>query len=233
MGLAEYGMVAQIAAGVVTAAGVIVSMWLSVKALREVEVDRKLRQKPVLAFEPGGIQLMVEFLRVGWAIPGINPKWAEKAFANIPDAAESVRLRTIDAEGGTKFQLYGHLANYGLGPALSTKVTWIPQEIWIGSEKFAMDDGKLSEPGYDRSFNTMPSIPSHILPGKKARLSRLPTFIDKDIEKKTKQVTGWLEIRCEDVFGEQHKTVQEFYLLMDYGRTEPCIYVTFGDICEY
>lgn len=181
LGLAEYSMLAQILLTIITFIGIIISMWLSVKALREVQTDRKLRQKPFLGFEPGGHRLPIEFLKAGKTIPGINPEYVQKVFPDLPDDAESVRLKHIPREGGhVEILLYGHLKNYGLGPALSTEVTWIPKAIWIDSEKFVVDDKKLLEPLYGKELNSMPSIPTHILPGEEAKLSRLPTFVDKD-----------------------------------------------------
>jgi len=50
----DYVAIAQIILPIITLIGIIVSMWLSVKALREVQTDRRLRQMPHLAFEPGG-----------------------------------------------------------------------------------------------------------------------------------------------------------------------------------
>jgi len=230
LGLAEYSMLAQILLTVITFIGIITSMWLSVKALKEVQTDRKLRQKPFLGFEPGGHRLSVEFLKVGKTIPGINPEYVQKVFPNLPDDAESVRLKDIPREGGYVEPLfYGHLKNYGLGPALSTEVTWIPKAIWIDSEEFVVDDKKLLEPLYGKELNNMPSIPTHILPGEGAKLSRLPTFVEKDFEKKITRVDGVFEIECEDVFGEKHVTMQEFYLFTGYKSKRPYVHVTFGD----
>jgi hypothetical protein len=227
MTLAEYSALAQVVLTGVTFAGILVSMWLSVRALREVQVDRRFRQRPHLAFECGGNQLPVKFEKVGKAIPGVNPAFAEKAFAHLPDDVESVRLKRGDA--GQPLH-YGRLKNYGLGPGLSVSVTWVPHEIWIGSEKFTIGHAKLSEPMCHKALNTMPTTPSHILPGEQAQLSRLPTFIDKDFEKKIKRVDGVLEIACRDVFENNHTSLQEFIIFADYLNETPYVHVTFGDI---
>lgn len=228
MTLDQYNALAQIVLTGITLAGILVSMWLSVRALREVQVDRRLRQTPHLAFECGGIQLPIKFENVGKAIPGVDPAVVEKAFAHLPDDVESVRLR-LGEPGQALF--YGRLKNYGLGPALSVRVTWVPHEIWIGSEKSTIVQPNLSEPTYHQSFNTMPTIPSHIIPGEQAQLSRLPTFIDKDFEKKLKRVDGILEIACNDVFKNNHTSMQEFIIFTEYSSSEsPYVHVTFGDL---
>lgn len=144
-------------------------MWLSTKALREVQNDRKLRQKPYLGFDTGGFRLPIEFVKAGKRIPGLNPAYVEKMFPNLPDDAESVRLKGIENEDGSIGpRFYGEVTNYGLGPALSTEVTWVPVKIWIGSEEFIISGEKLSEPPYHKDLNSMPTIPSHILPSKQA-----------------------------------------------------------------
>ena len=225
--------IAQILLTIITFIGIVISLWLSVKALREVQTDRKLRQRPHLAFELGGNILPVEFEKAGRYIPGIDPEYVEKAFPNLPDDAESVRLKGIKNKVGyIEILSYGKLKNYGTGPALSTEVTWVPQEIWFGSKKFVLDNKKLLEPLYRKELNRMPLSPNHILPGEKSDLSRLPTFIEKDFEKKVTRVNGVLEIECEDVFEEKHIINQEFNLSTNYKSEKPWIIVTFGDLIE-
>lgn len=229
-GLPEYSALAQILLTIITFIGIVTSMWLSRKALREVQTDRKLRQRPFLGFETGGYQLSVEFVKAGKAIPGIDPKYVQKVLPNLPDDAESVRLKDMKKENGeTEILFYGQLKNYGLGPALSTRITWIPLEIWVGSEKFVVDEKKLSEPLYGETLNSMPSIPTHILPGEQAKLSRLPTFVEKAFEKKITRVEGVFEIKSVDVFGEKHVTIQRFHLFTNYKSEKPYVHVTFSD----
>ena len=232
LSLLELSMIADIAATIFTFIGIIVSMWLSLKALKEVQMDRSLRMKPSLGFEPGGYQIPVEFKKAGKSIPGLNPLFVEKVFPNLPEDAESVRIKGHKTKNGEEVTLYGILTNYGLGTAFTTTVTWIPQEIWIQSEKFIIDNEKILKPPYQKELNIMPSSPSHILPNKYAKLSRLPTFIEKDFEKKVSQVIGFFKIEYEDSFGEKYIVKQEFYIYTKYGDDEPFIIVTFGDFIK-
>lgn len=101
LSIADLSDLSQIAIALLTLIVIIVSMWLSVKALREVQTDRKLRQKPYLGFEIGGYHLSVKFVKTGKRIPGINPQYVEKMFPNLPEDAESVRLKEIDKKDGT------------------------------------------------------------------------------------------------------------------------------------
>jgi hypothetical protein len=233
MDLAEFSMVAQIVLSIVSFVGIVTSIWLSIRALREVQMDRKLRQRPYLGFDIGGYEIPIEFQKAGRTIPGIDPDFVKKMFPDIPEDAESIRIRQEESRHeSVETTFYGQLRNYGLGPALSTTVTWVPEEIWVGSEKTSLDNEKLLEPQYREVLNCMPSVPSHILPGKDARLARLPTFIEKDFRKKTTRVDGFLRIGCKDVFGERHLVTQAFYLFTYYLSDQPHIHVTFGDFVE-
>jgi hypothetical protein len=230
LSLADYGALAQILLSIISTVAIVTSIWLSIKALREVQVDRKLRQRPYLGFEIGGYSVPVEFRRAGKTVPGIDPDFVKKVFADIPDDAESVRLKQKEnKDGSVEIIFYGQLRNYGLGPALATTVTWMPKEIWLGSERFSLSTGKTPGPQYQQILNCMPSVPSHILPGKEAKLSRLPTFIDKDYKKEITRVEGILRIECKDVFGGKHTVTQEFYAFTYYKSEKPYIHVTFGD----
>jgi hypothetical protein len=234
MDLAEYSMVAQILLSIISFVGIVTSIWLSIRALREVQTDRELRQRPYLGFEIGGYKVPVEFERAGRSIPGIDPEFVKKMFPGMPEDAESIRIRRKkNNHGSLEAVFYGQLRNYGLGPALSTTVTWVPEEIWMGSEKTSLENKKPPEPQYREMLNCMPSVPSHILPGKDAGLARLPTFIDKDYGKKITRVDGVIKITCNDVFGEKHLVTQAFYLFTYYDSDQPHVHVTFGDFVEH
>ena len=233
MDLADYGIIAQIVLSFISFVGIITSIWLSIRAPREVQIDRKFRQKPYLGFEIGGYDIPIEFQKAGRTIPGIDPDFVRKMFSNIPEDAESIRIRQKESKhGNLEARFFGQLRNYGLGPALSTTVTWVPEEIWIGSEKTSIDNEKLLEPQYQEVLNCMPSVPSHISPDKDAGLARLPTFIEKDYRKNIARVDGFLKIGCKDVFGEKHLATQAFYLFTYYVSAQPHIHVTFGDFVE-
>jgi hypothetical protein len=229
--LDDWSSIAQILIAIFTVFGVLVSLYLSTKALREVQFDRKQRQKPHLAFERGGYRYPVTFVKAGKRIPGIDPKVVERLFSGLPDDAESVRLYERKNDDGTINPIrIGRLKNYGLGPALSTHITWVPAEVWIGNEQFKLDEKKLSEPVYSISLNTMPSIPGHIQQNEEAGMSRLPTFIEKDADKKITRVEGILIITTKDVFEKILEYRQEFTIFTNYRDETPSIHVTFGDL---
>jgi hypothetical protein len=226
-------MLAQILLSIISFVGIVASIWLSIKTLREVQTDRKLRQKPYLGFEIGGYDIPIEFRRAGKTIPGVDPDFVKRMFPDIPEDAESIRIKQKESkDGSVEMIFYGQLRNYGLGPALATTVTWMPKEAWIASEKTPLDRKKLLEPQYQEVINCMPSVPSHILPSKDARLTRLPTFIEKDYKKAITKVEGILKIECQDVFEEKHVVTQAFYLFTYYVSNQPYVHVTFGDFVE-
>ncbi len=216
-------VIAQIIVPIIAFLGITASMWLSVKTLREVQKDRKLGQLPHLAFDFGLRILPINFVKAGTSVTGISPFYADKLFKGQPDDAESVRL--------TETQ-YGNLNNYGLGTAFEVEVTWVAKKVAIGSEEFDIDSKKLLEPQYSSELNSIPSSPRHILPGEFSKFIRLPTFIQKDIEKKISVVIGIVVIKCRDIFNEQHVTNQEFRIQTNYGSESPNIYLTFGDLVK-
>lgn len=209
--------------------GVIASLFFSIKALREVQNDRRQRQKPHLAFERGGYRYSIKYLKTGMRIPGVNPQVVEKLFANLPDDAESIRLNFND-DDDDEVKRVGKLKNYGLGPSLESRVTWNPKIIWFGIEEIELNDKKLAEPLYATPLNTMPAMPAHIVPNELSGLTRLPTFIEKDFERKISRVNGTLMIMCRDVFGTAFVTEQEFDIFMSHELNKNYFHVTFGDI---
>ena len=231
MTLNEWSSIAQIAATIIGFIGIVVSIYLSTKALREVQLDRKLRYTPHLAFEGGGWQLPVEFVKAGRRIPGLNPGMLDLMLADQPDDAESVRLKVKkDKDGFIERGTYGHLRNHGAGPALETEITWIPEKIWIGSDLFVVDEAKRMEPVYNEKLNRWPSIPSNIQSGEEAGINCLPAFIVRDFEKKITRVDGMLEITCLDVFKQRHITRQKYHLFTGYKEKNTYVHVTFSDI---
>ncbi len=229
--LNDWSSIAQILIAVFTVLGVLISLYLSTKALREVQSDRQQRQKPHLAFERGGYRYSIKFVKAGKRIPGVNPKSVERLFPELPEDAESIRLNERKNDDGTINPIWiGRLNNYGLGPALSTHVTWVPVELWVGNEQFKLDEKKRSEPVYSLSLNTMPTVPAHIQPSEESGMPRLPTFIEKDIEKKITRVEGTLIITAKDVFENLLECQQEFTIFTNYKDEKPWVHVTFGDL---
>ncbi|MHB1467287.1 MAG: hypothetical protein ACYC6B_09245 [Thermoleophilia bacterium] len=229
--ITDWGSIANLIMAAFTVMGVLASLYFSRKALREVQLDRRQRQSPHLAFERGGFRYPIKFVRAGKHIPGVNPKAVERLFPQLPDNAESVRIDEKHNKDGTvEIRNIGRLNNFGQGPALSTCVAWLPHRIWVGEEAFTLDKVKLEEPIYSNSLNTMPCDPGHIQPGDKSGLTRLPTFIEKDFEKKLTRVEGILLITSRDVFGQTHESRQEFTAFTGYKESSPWFHVTFGDL---
>lgn len=230
MNLIEWSSLAQITIAVLMLIGIIVSLYMSTKALRENKFDRQLRQAPYLAFETGGVRMPIEFVIAGKRIPGFNPAFVEMVFNDIPDDAESIRIKHKELpEGGIHFLHYGKLFNYGLGPALKTVVYWIPQKIKIGTESFKINGDKLKEAKYSKSLNWIFPYTRNIKPGQETNLIWLPAFIEKDFEKKINEAWGKIEIKCYDIFNKEYKWLQSFYLHTGYSEEKPYVHITFSD----
>lgn len=215
----EWAAIGEVTSAIFTLLGVITSLYMAVKALREVQKDRRIGQAPYLAFEPGGYRYPIEFTKV--------KQGTQKQDSQLPENAETVGLKTDN--GKVTFQ-YGKLRNYGLGPAIHARIVWIPSEIRIGSERFEIDNKKLLESKYSRKSNTIPSSPGHILPNQEAQFFRLPTFIHLDYEKKVSEVRGVIEIECLDVFKQRHVIQQDFIISTGYKEEPPYIHFLFSDL---
>ena len=232
LALSDWAQIAQIVVTIITSLGVVASLWLSRRALAEVQADRDLRHAPFLSFEEGGYRVAVDFERKGKAIPGINPSAVARYFPNLSPTAESVRIAKVEKGDRSVRPAYGALKNLGVGPALSANITWVPERVWIGSESFILDDAKRNEPLYCWELNTMPASPSHIPPGTTAQITRLPTFIEKDVEKKVTKVEGVLEIVCKDVFGRERAVRQGFHCMTGYTDATPYFHVVFHGLVD-
>ena len=230
LSITDWAAVVQAAGAIFTTVGVPVSIYFSAKALREVQLDRRLRQQPHMQFERGGYTYPIALARSGKRIRGINPKAVETLFPTLADDAVSVDLDFIkNANGSIKPFRVGKLKNFGLGPALHARVIWVPQTVYIHGEPFEIDERKLKEPLYRADLNTLPCIPANVLPGEQGGLSRLPTFVNKDVDQKLSRIDGFLRIVANDVFRQEHETHQEFSIFMEYKGPHPTFHVSFGD----
>jgi hypothetical protein len=217
---ATLGAIGEVAGALFTFVGVLVSLYISIKALREVQTDRRLNKAPYLAFEPGGQRHPLEFKPL---------TDQEKVKEGVDESENGARVRLQTEKGRITHEYHG-LRNYGLGPAIHARITWIPKKIWIGTEVFEIDSKKSSEPKYSRNLNTIPASPGHILPNQEATFFRIPAFIRRDYQRKITRVTGILEIECSDIFKQKHVTRQEFHLFTGYKDNPPFIHFTFADI---
>jgi hypothetical protein len=231
LNLVDLASVAQVAISIFTVVGVISSLYFSIRALREVQMDRRQKQRPHLSFVSGGYRYPITFVKAGKRIPGVDPKSVERYFPDLSEDAESVRLKSEKNSDDTiEPILVGRLTNYGLGPALEINVTWVAQEVKIGGEKFKIDDSKRQEAAYKSEFNTMPSMTSHLMAEQETGLTRLPTLVEKDVEKKLQRVDGYLLIKCSDVFGTSHEFKQSFHLFTGYEFDNSWCHITFSKL---
>lgn len=228
--IVEWGVISQLILAVFTLAGIITSIVISIKVIKEVHRDRQLRHIPHLAFEPGGFKMPVELNAGTREESDIDSTVATGPYANLP--IEEITIKMLWKENSKWAPSYGILKNFGLGPALGAKVNWIAQEVTIGSDTFRIDEEKLLEHQYGCRLNSMPVSPSHILAGESSHLTRLPNFIVQDHEIKISKVSGFLEIKCLDVFNQKHSHNQNFIIHTQYDDAEPYLIITFGRLDE-
>jgi hypothetical protein len=202
--------VAQIITMVLTLIGLIISFWMSTRALKEVQHDRVINQRPFLLFDYGGHQARIE----------LKKRDDGKEYASFYWPA----LETV----GIHVPTVGRLRNLGTGPAVAVKLQWIVEEISIKGEKFKIDDAKRKEPQYSLQFNQNPIMVSHLFPNQESGYHLLPRFISQDFSRKIEQAEGYLIISYQDTFNNKHRTLQKFYAFTDYEKLT--FHTTFSDL---
>jgi len=208
--------IAKIVIALFAVIGFISSTYFSYKTLKELQKDRRLNKKPYLLFDKGGHQMPIEFVKR----------------KNGEEEVEYVRLKWIEIKGREMVPYFGKIVNYGVGPAIDTFVTWDVKEIWLGKEKFLIDEKKKEEDQYNPVYNTNPIIKNHIIPNEEARLNQAPRFISYDFNKRITKAEGNLILKYKSIFGEQFQTIQGFYVFTDYENPEKGFHTTFRDIVE-
>lgn len=204
--------IAQIATMLLTLVGLIVSFWMSRKALREVQHDRVIGQRPYLLFDFGGFREQIELKK-------------------REDGKEYVTFHWPELEsGGIHVPTVGKLRNLGTGPAVGIKLKWIVEEIYIKGEKFKIDEEKRKETHYSPEYNQNPIRVSHLFPNQESGYHLLPRFISHDLTRKIERADGYFIISYQDTFNNSHKTFQKFHAFTDYEKMT--FHTTFSDLIK-
>ncbi len=210
--------IAQVIATLLTGVGVIVSLWLGVRSLKELQSDRAERARPYLLFQMGPHFIGTQRREI-WGIPGINPQYARSVLGSQAGKPSIVpRLK------------WGRLVNYGNGPALRTKVQIISYQVKIKGETFSIEPKKWEQPPYTLGLNTIPASPGNILPGEEASLFRIPTPIVTDFDRKLSELDCVIRLSCSDTLGVRHNFFQgSTFYVGEPENGDPEVRVTFRD----
>lgn len=211
-------------APIITAMGIIISFWFSLKTLKEVRHEKVLAQKPYLLFQQGGMSDKALFVKAGRTSPGFNPELMQIVKKSVPKDAISVQ-RELLVDGKPK--LFGLLQNYGNGTAFNIELTWIPKLVWINGERFIIDDMKNQEAKYAKDYNTKPVGEFNLLPRQMTGILHWPMFIEMDYNLCITRVEGYFQLSYDDSFGNHYHTYQGYHLFTDYKAEIPSIHVTF------
>jgi hypothetical protein len=138
-------------------------------------------------------------------IPGINIAIASRLTKDRPSGQNRVDVKIH----------WGRLRNYGLGPALNTKISILPYRLFIGSEVFIIDEIKRNEFPYSESFNLLPASPSHLAVGQEGEFRRLPTPIVVDYKRRLSRLDCVVKIEYEDVYANQYAKFQGLRVFAD------------------
>jgi hypothetical protein len=96
--------------------------------------------------------------------------------------------------------LWGKLRNYGLGPAINTRISLIPYRVFIGKDVFVIDDTKRTEFPYQELYNSFQATPSHLAVGGEGQFGRLPTPIVVDYKRRITRLDCVIKIEYEDLY---------------------------------
>lgn len=207
--------IAQIATAIITLIGIALSFWISRKTLREVQRDRIYNQRPYLVFEYGGHVISVVFKTHQDGKSYIQPLWPPVAGGR-----------------GLHIPTFGHLKNFGTGPAIDITISWIVKEVHIKGEKFKIDDEKRKEQQYSKLLNTNPLMTTHLFPNQETGIHLIPHFISTDFERKISRADGHFIITYNDTFGNKYETLQKFHVFTDYENPDKGFHTTFSDIIK-
>jgi hypothetical protein len=181
----------------ITAAGVLVSLYVGISTLREVRKGRQQSIQPFCLFAIGGQKIPVEFAD-SYGIPGIDPSHASRLTKERPRGKNRV-----DAKNH-----WGMLHNYGLGPSIDTQISWIPYRIFIGEDVFVIDEAKRTQYPYDEKYNSIHATPSHLAVGQEATFARLPTPIVVDYKRRISRLDCVVKIEYEDLYANKYLKFQ-------------------------
>lgn len=209
---------AQVIATVLAAVGIITSLYIGIRTLREVQSDRLHRVRPKLLFDQGARGIECD-LEEGIGIPGIDPGYAAELLKGRPR-----RARSCVAKG-----LWGDLTNHGTGAALNASITIFARKVRKAGEEFSLDAKKLLEFPYSPELNHIPAHPSHIDPGKAGRFLRLPTPVTVDYTGQMNSMECVVLIQYEDIYGNGHDTWQEMRARVERQENSARVFLTFGE----
>jgi hypothetical protein len=207
--------IAQIIAVIIAIIGVALSFWLSRQTLKEVQRDRVYNQRPFLIFEYGGHVIAIDFKKHQDGKTYNQPLWPKVGMGQ-----------------GVYIPTYGHLKNYGTGPAIDITITWVVDEVHIKGETLKIDNEKRKEAQYSESWNTNPLRTTHLFAGQETGMHLIPHFISADFERKIERADGYFLINYTDTFGHKYKTHQKFHVFTDYKQPEKGFHTTFSDFVK-
>lgn len=210
--------IAQVAATVLLAIGVGISINMSRRTFGEMRTERALRVRPRLLFRPGGNVVPCE-LSEGVGIPGVNIGVARYHLRDMPCGAKRCVPKSM----------WGRLVNHGVGAAIRARATFEIRHVTRAGERFALTESQLKEFPYSEPFNSIPVSPGNINAGAWGELFRFPTPVVVDWSGHISELLGDVRIECEDTFGNLHRTWQGFRVWVE--RSDSCaeMIVTFSD----
>jgi hypothetical protein len=210
--------ISQVCATVLSGIGIVVSVVIGIRTLREVQADRLYRVRPKLLFDKGGRRVDCR-LEQKIGIPGIDPGLASALLRDRPSGA----LTCVAND------LWGGLSNHGSGSALDSSITVFARQVCRAGEEFLVDPKKLLEFPYSPALNHIPAHPSHIPSGESAKFFRLPTPVTVDYAGQLSSMECVVLIRYRDLYSNEYSTWQELRVAVERREASAYVFLTFGE----
>ena len=207
--------IAQVLSTLVVGLGVIVSLRVGLRTVRNAEAARIQSVRPELYFEYGGHSVACEEGK-GGGIPGIDWNHAQEFLKARPKAATQLSVK----------QPWTALRNHGSGSALNTKITFLCRTIKRNGQTITLSDSDLKRFPFHPALNSMPSIPSHVPAQKTAKLSRLPTPLVWDYSQNIEHIGIVCLIEYQDIFKNRYRRAQQLDVWVHQPRDH--VVFTFG-----
>jgi hypothetical protein len=202
----------------ITAAGVLVSLYIGICTLGEIRKGRQHSITPFCLFPTGAQRVLVEFDDSS-GIPGIEISLATRLNRDRPPGKNRI----------TANNPWGKLQNFGMGPAVNTKISLLAYRVFMGEEVFVVDESKRTDFPYAEIYNRIPAHPSHLAVGKEAVFMRLPTPIVVDFKRRMTRLDFVVIIAYRDLFGNSYQKFQGLRAFCNYldDSSEPYLVLTF------
>jgi hypothetical protein len=188
----------QMGATIITGIGVMFSIFLGSKTLRNSARDRLEKIRPNLMFNVGGQQIDAD-LSLLTSFPGKDPE--------DPDLKNFKNSLPKDTRCYDSSEEFGQLFNYGAGAAYNVNIWFEADRIKTGDDVQRVTRTMQASPPYGKEWNSIPSTPSNLPSGEFGGFRILPACVYLMVPD-PHEVSGTMFVECRDGDNRYHSWSQ-------------------------